>query len=181
MPTATDFVMDNWHVFSSQDLAHWTDHGPVLGHADFSWAIAAAFAGHCIERDGRFYWYVPMWLADGGGFGVGVAVADSPTGPFSDARGTPLVTNDMTPLVLSDPSSTHDDIDPAVFIDDDGQAYMYFGGLWEGQLECWKSGTYDPNCTGPGFFETALALMKTPEQTERLRSVLPKPGRPLDM
>jgi beta-xylosidase len=117
------FVMNDWHVFSSSDMVNWTDHGEVLKISAFTWARADAWAGQCIERNGRFYWYVPMSHRSINGFAIGVAVADSPTGPFRDARGSALITNDMTREL----DITWDDIDPTVLIDDDGQAYLYWG------------------------------------------------------
>lgn len=122
-PSSTGFQIFNWHVFSSADMVNWKDHGPVLSVSDFSWATANAWAGQCIERDGKFYWYVPMSHGSISGFSIGVAVADSPLGPFSDALGEALITNDMT----TDISIDWDDIDPAVFIDDDDQAYLFWG------------------------------------------------------
>ncbi|HSQ43309.1 MAG TPA: family 43 glycosylhydrolase [Fibrobacteraceae bacterium] len=116
--TDTDYVMNDWHVFSSGDMYNWTDHGEVMTLATFSWATYHAWAGQCIYRNGKFYWYVPMWTDDG--FAIGVAVSSSPTGPFKDTLGEPLITNDMT-------SDLTYDIDPSVFIDDDGQAYLYWG------------------------------------------------------
>jgi len=117
------YLMRNWHVFSSVDLITWHDHGAVLKVSDFAWARADAFAGQCVEKNGKFYWYVPMSHLSVNGFAIGVAVADHPAGPFTDARGSALITNDMT----TDVSITWDDIDPSVFIDDDGQAYIFWG------------------------------------------------------
>ena len=117
------YVMKHWLCFSSTDMVHWTAHGSPLGVTDFKWAKSDAWAGQVIERKGKFYWYVPMSHATIPGFAIGVAVADSPTGPFKDARGSALITNDMT----TDVSIAWDDIDPAVFIDDDGQAYLFWG------------------------------------------------------
>lgn len=121
--TDTAFRMKNWHVFSSKDMAHWTDHGAVLSLSNFSWATTDAWAGQVVERDGRFYWYVPMSHRTINGFAIGVAVGASPTGPFTDARGSALITNDKT----TDIDISWDDIDPSVFVDDDGQAYLYWG------------------------------------------------------
>lgn len=125
-----DYIMHNWHVFSSTDMVNWTDRGACLYPTDFSWVLKHAYAPHCVYRDGKFYMYAPMEhkkdsLGNGGGFAIGVAVSDSPTGPFRDAIGKALITNDMT----TDKSHSWDDIDPAVFIDDDGQAYLYWGNL----------------------------------------------------
>ena len=117
------YRMYAWHVFSTTNMADWTDHGPVLRPGDFSWGASDAWAGHVVEREGRFYWYVPIRHRTINGFAIGVAAADSPIGPFTDARGSAIITNDMTTNV----NSSYDDIDPAVFVDDDGQAYLYWG------------------------------------------------------
>lgn len=121
--SSTGFVMNNWHVFSSADMLNWKDHGPVLSVSDFTWAVANAWAGQCVERDGKFYWYVPMSHRTISGFSIGVAVADNPLGPYTDALGIALITNNMT----TNTSIDWDDIDPSVFIDDDGQAYLFWG------------------------------------------------------
>ena len=107
------FTMNDWRVFSTKDMVNWTDHGSPLGYQTFSWAKGKAWAPHCIARNGKFYMFVPV--SDS----IGVAVADSPTGPFKDAIGKPLLSN-------------YQYIDPTVFIDTDGQAYLYFGNpkLW---------------------------------------------------
>jgi len=121
--TQESYVMNNWHVFSTRDMAHWKDHGAVMSIGDFSWARGSAWAGQTIERDGKFYWYVPVDHKTIPGFAIGVAVGDSPSGPFEDARGSALITNDMTTNV----TIAYDDIDPTAFVDDDGQAYLYWG------------------------------------------------------
>jgi len=108
------FVMKNWHIFSTTDMLNWTDRGSPLSVNTFKWAEHDAWAGQCIYRNGKFYWYVPV-TAKGLGMSIGVAVSDSPTGPFKDALGKPLV------------SGGWGYIDPTVFIDDDGQAYLYWG------------------------------------------------------
>lgn len=112
------FNMRDWRVYSTTDMVNWTDHGSPLSIDTFSWARSDAWAGHAVERNGKFYWYVPVTNASTGRMAIGVAVADSPTGPFEDALGHPLVENG--------------EIDPNVFIDDDGQAYLYWGNpnLW---------------------------------------------------
>lgn len=118
------FEMHDWLLFSSKDMKNWQAHGPVLKATDFSWATGDAWASHVIERDGKFYFYSTVrHNKDKPGFAVGVAVADSPLGPFKDAIGKALITNDMTTHTPND----WDDIDPAAFIDDDGQAYLFFG------------------------------------------------------
>ncbi|WP_215224624.1 glycoside hydrolase family 43 protein [Echinicola shivajiensis] len=124
---ATNYQMKDWLVFSSTDMVNWTNHGAPLSPKSFSWATGDAYAAHCIERNGKFYWYVSTFHKkdenSGGGAAIGVAVADSPTGPFKDALGKALIVNEMT----TDNEHGWDDIDPAVFIDDDGQAYLYWG------------------------------------------------------
>jgi beta-xylosidase len=111
---STVFVMKDWHCFTSNDMVNWTDCGSRLSLETFSWAKQDAWAGQCIPRNGKFYWYVPM-THETMGMSIGVAVSDSPTGPFKDALGEPLV------------HTGYGDIDPTVFIDDDGQAYLYWG------------------------------------------------------
>lgn len=117
------YVMNKWLCFSSTDMVNWKQHPSPLAFSDFAWAAKNAWAGQVIERDGKFYWYVPMEHKTIHGFAVGVAVSDSPTGPFKDARGSAMITNDMT----TDVKISWDDIDPSVFIDDDGQAYLFWG------------------------------------------------------
>jgi beta-xylosidase len=115
---STFFTMREWRVWSSADMVNWTDHGSPLNLASFSWADANAWAGQVVARNGQFYWYVPMRQRSTGAMAIGVAVSSSPTGPFRDALGRPLVANG--------------EFDPTVFIDDNGQAYLYWGNphLW---------------------------------------------------
>ena len=118
------FEMHDWLVYSSDDMVNWEAHGPRLHVKDFKWAKGDAWASQIIEKDGKFYWYITARHNDTKpGFAIGVAVGDSPLGPFKDARGTALITNDMT----TDTKNDWDDIDPSVFIDDDGQAYLFWG------------------------------------------------------
>lgn len=117
------YVMHNWRCFSSSDMVNWTEYKIPLTVKDFTWAKDDAWASQVIERDGKFYWYVAVEHATIPGKAIGVAVADSPTGPFKDARGSALVTNDMT----TEKKHPWDDIDPTVIIDDDGQAYLFWG------------------------------------------------------
>ncbi len=110
------FWMQEWRVYSSADMVNWTDHGSPLALESFSWADDRAWASQCIERNGRFYWYVCAHSRLSGGMAIGVAVSDSPTGPYRDAIGKPLFEN-----------GSWDHIDPTVFIDDDGQAWLMWG------------------------------------------------------
>jgi len=118
------YEMNEWLVFSSSDMKTWTEHPIPLKPSDFSWAKGDAWASQVIERDGKFYWYVAVSHGTIHGKAIGVAVSDSPTGPFRDARGSALITNDMTTEYTK---ISWDDIDPTVIIDDDGQAYLFWG------------------------------------------------------
>jgi hypothetical protein len=115
---STYFTMKEWRVYSSADMVNWTDHGSPMSLATFSWASKDAWAGQVVNRNGKFYWYVPVTNRATGRMAIGVGVSNSPTGPFTDALGKPLAENG--------------EIDPTVFIDDDGQAYLYWGNpnLW---------------------------------------------------
>jgi arabinoxylan arabinofuranohydrolase len=106
--------MVDWPVFSSDDLKTWTNHGVAFSLKDVSWATEEAWAPDCIERNGKYYFYFPA------GGQIGVAVSDSPAGPFKDALGQPLIRKGEAGIRYM--------IDPNVFIDDDGQAYLYVGG-----------------------------------------------------
>jgi beta-xylosidase len=124
---ATNYKMPDWYVFSTTDMVHWKNHGVCLSPQTFSWASGEAYAAQCIFRNGKFYWFVSTFHKSDenskGGAAIGVAVSDRPTGPFKDAIGKALITNEMT----TDMKHGWDDIDPSVFIDDDGQAYLYWG------------------------------------------------------
>ncbi len=110
---AMGFKMKDWLLYYSTDMVNWTEYGAVASLKDFSWVPYdnGAWAVECVERNGKFYLYCPM----PNGVGIGVLVADSPYGPFIDPIGKPLIKNSIN------------DIDPTVLIDDDGQAYMYWG------------------------------------------------------
>jgi beta-xylosidase len=110
------FWMQEWRVYSTQDMVNWQDHGSPLALESFSWADDRAWASQTIERDGKFYWYICAHSKLSGGMAIGVAVSDSPTGPFKDAIGKPLFEN-----------GSWDHIDPTVFIDDDDQAWLMWG------------------------------------------------------
>ena len=115
IPGYNFYYMTKWRVHSSADMVNWTDHGAPIALESFSWARDRAWASQCIERNGKFYWYICAQTIQNN-MAVGVAVADKPEGPFKDALGKPLVT-----------TGSWSNIDPTVFIDDDGQAYMYWG------------------------------------------------------
>jgi len=116
------FTMNDWRCYSTTDMVNWTDHGPILSYKTFDWSRGDAWAGQCIYRNGKFYYYLPVNQKNGGN-AIGVAVSDSPTGPFKDALGKPLLVG-------------YGYIDPTVYINDDGQAYLYWGNpnLWHVKL-----------------------------------------------
>jgi hypothetical protein len=117
------FSMPEWLCYSSKDMKHWTAHGPVLAAKDFANANpGSAWAAQMVEKEGKFYFYVTLDRKEG--HFITVAVGDSPTGPFKEARpGKPLITDDMT----KDSHRANSDIDPTVFIDDDGTPWMAWG------------------------------------------------------
>ncbi len=110
---AFGFKMQDWLLYTSTDMVNWTDHGVVASLKNFKWVPTdnGAWAPQCIRRNNKFYLYCPV----PNGLGIGVLVSDSPYGPFKDPIGKPLIKN------------SNQDIDPTVFIDDDGQAYLYWG------------------------------------------------------
>jgi arabinoxylan arabinofuranohydrolase len=112
---STWFTMKDWHCYSTTDMVNWTDLGVPLSLKTFDWVNKDAWAGQCIFRNGKFYWYVPVNQSNGKGMAIGVAVSNRPDGPFKDVLGKPLV------------SGGWGCIDPTVYIDDDGQAYLYWG------------------------------------------------------
>lgn len=167
----TDFFMKDWHVFSSEDLINWTDHGAILSVGDLSWADNYAWAPDCAYKNGKYYFCFPAgngvkdrvvrenttkWM------GIGIAVSDSPTGPFVDHIGGPL---------WKEPYAN----DPCLFIDDDGTPYLYVhaitGGVYgekydyrviklsedlksvEGDFIKMDMGGYEPKMEGPWVFK----------------------------
>jgi beta-xylosidase len=118
-----DYVMNDWLCFSSEDLITWVEHPLPLKATDFKWASGDAFASRVIQYNGRFYWFVSVTHKEIEGKAIGLAVADDPAGPFSDALGRALITHDMLPASKSELAN----LDPSVIIDHDGQPYMFWG------------------------------------------------------
>ena len=115
------FNMKEWLVYSTTDMRHWTDHGPIMKVSDFKWAKKDAWAAQAIRKNGRYWFYAAVEHDQTHpGKAIAVAVSDKPTGPFVDAKGSALITNQMTP------KGTHswEDIDPTVFTDDDGTTWI---------------------------------------------------------
>ena len=114
----------------ADDMEHYHDYGAVLSVKTFKWANASAFAGHCEYRNGKFYWYVAVHhgtIKENGseGFAIGVAVADHPSGPWKDAIGQALITDNT-------PNDVKLNIDPAIFYDGD-DIWMYWGSWSAGR------------------------------------------------
>lgn len=116
-----DFFMKDWYAFSSSDLVQWENHGPVLSVKDLSWADNYAWAPDAAYKNGKYYFVFPAGTGEKNRenpklstkwMGIGIAESDSPTGPFKDMIGAPLW---RTPYAN----------DPALFIDEDGKAYLY--------------------------------------------------------
>ena len=120
------FTMKDWLLYSTVDMVNWTYRGTPLTSATFSsWAKQDndCWASQCIERNGKWYWYVTATIKGEAYPGIGVAVADNPAGPYKDPIKKPLVRGWFK-------------IDPSVFIDDNGQAYLFYGNnmLWYAKL-----------------------------------------------
>lgn len=115
----TGYNMPNWCCFATTDMKHFWEYNTPMRASDFTWgAQNAAWAGQVVERNGKFYWYTSSNTT-----GIGVGVSNRPEGPYKDALGRALLTN------ANSPGLTHSwrTIDPSVFIDDDGQAWLYWG------------------------------------------------------
>lgn len=122
-----EFNITEWLCYSTDDMKTWTDHGAVLSPTDFEWAVGEAWASQVVEKDGKFYYYTTVQSGEPHiGKAIGVAVSDSPTGPFKDAIGRPLVSDDMTD---NGTRGWWNDIDPTVLIDGN-DAWL-----------CWGNGT----------------------------------------
>ena len=109
------FCMEDYHVFSSENLTDWTDHGVIVTQNKVPWVRLDSYsmwAPDCVERNGKYYFYFPSAPKDGRGFGVGVAIADNPEGPF---------------IPEPEPIKGINGIDPCVLLASDGNAYIFWG------------------------------------------------------
>lgn len=135
------YDMVDYHVFSLDDIkGEVTDHGVALALEDVPWARKQLWAPDAAAKDGRYYLYFPARAKDGL-FRLGVATGDNPAGPF---RAEP------------EPIAGSYSIDPCCFVDDDGRAYLYFGGIWGGQLQKWTGSRLDPSGEEPTGSSPAL-------------------------
>ena len=122
------FAMEDYHVLSmDRPDGQATDHGIALHIKDVPWAGKQMWAPDAAAANGRYYLYFPAKGKDGI-FQIGVATGDTPAGPF---------------IAEPSPIKGSYSIDPCVFSDDDGRFYMYFGGLWGGQLQSYRNNGYD--------------------------------------
>ncbi len=166
------YDMADYHVFSLDSVdGPVTDHGVALALEDIPWASRQLWAPDAAMKEGVTYLYFPARDREGI-FRIGVAVGSAPEGPF-------------TPEPEPIPGSYS--IDPCCFVDEDGQAYLYFGGIWGGQLQCWESGRFDPAGGGPSGDVPAL-MPRVARLAEDMRSfagdvmplqILDAEGRPL--
>lgn len=118
VPGVNDFYyMERWRVYSTVDMVNWTDHGNAMPRTNFSWAReGTCWASQCVKKGDYYYWYMCASKPNDWRHYIGVGRSKKPSGPFTDPRGTHII-------------STGDggDIDPTVFIDDDGKSYIYWG------------------------------------------------------
>ena len=167
------YVMKDYHVLSTDDIMNGevVDHGKVLGLEDIPWAGRQLWDCDVAEKDGKYYMYFPM-KDKNDVFHHGVAIADRPEGPF---------------IPQPDPIRGSYSIDMCVFKDDDGEYYMYFGGLWGGQLQRYKDNKaleepYLPSGKEPALPSRVVRLSKDMLQfAEEPRPVVvvDKEGKPL--
>ncbi len=144
-----EYQMEDYHVFSmSEDSDEVIDHGMVLHQDQVPWVSEQMWAPDVVFKNGIYHLVFPARDKDGN-FRLGIAESKSPAGPFNPR-------SECIPGSFS--------IDPCSFIDDDGQVYIYFGGLWGGQLEKYKNGVFDKDATEPPVDQPAVcpkcALMK---------------------
>ncbi len=139
--TGSHFAMEDYHVISMDSPgSQATDHGVALHVKDVPWAEKQMWAPDAACKDGKYYLFFPAKKADGI-FQIGVAVSDAPEGPF---------------IAEPHPIPGSYSIDPAVFADDDGKYYMYFGGIWGGQLQWYRNNKYNADFIEPLGHEVAL-------------------------
>lgn len=135
------YAMEDYHILSMDNLASpVVDHGEALHLRDIPWASQQLWAPDAAYKNNTYYLFFPARDKEGI-FRIGVATSPSPAGPFQAQP-------DFIPGSYS--------IDPAVFVDEDNRAYMYFGGLWGGQLEKWQTGEFNPGQEGPALDQPAI-------------------------
>jgi hypothetical protein len=167
-----EYIMEDYHVLSMDGPeSECVDNGEILNMRDVPWVGRQMWAPDCVCRDGKYYLYFPA-KDRSGVFHIGVAVSDSPIGPFRAEEN--FMENSMS-------------IDPAILADDDGRFYMYNGGLWGGQLERWQTGEYiaepqpiDGDAASLGPFVAELSEdMKSYKDEPRMVTILDENGEPI--
>ena len=128
------YAMDDYHVFSMETVGGpVADHGVALKLEDVPWASKQLWAPDAAYKNGVYFLFFPA-RDEQGVFRIGVATGSSPSGPFA---------------AEPEPIAGSYSIDPCSFLDDDGSGYLYFGGLWGGQLQCWQGASFDPDGKEP--------------------------------
>lgn len=141
------YRMVDYHVLRMDGPdAPCVDCGEALHVRDVPWADRMMWAPDCVYKNGKYYFFFPAKDKDGL-FRIGAAVGEKPEGPF---------------IPQEKPIEGSFSIDPCVFLDDDGRAYLYFGGIWGGQLDKYVSGAYDPAAGRQRPDETAIGPMFAP-------------------
>lgn len=171
-----EYAMEDYHILSMDGVdAPCVDNGEALHMRDVEWVSKQMWAPDAVCKDGKYYLVFPARDKEGL-FRLGVAVSDSPVGPFK-----------AEPNYIEGSYS----IDPAVLKDDDGKVYCYYGGLWGGQLDKWKTGKFNPNggelegdfdpnadAQGPMFAQFSDD-MKSFVTTPKNLTILDENGKPL--
>lgn len=157
------FQMKDYHVLSWDDVENddATDHGVILDVKDVPWAEKQMWDNDVVEKDGKYYLIFSAKGYDGV-FRLGVAVADKPEGPFKP---------------MEQPIRGSFSIDPCAFKDDNGEIYVYFGGLWGGQLQWWNP-LYHGFETIPGKYGDQNGLIDLGSAPDHKLELLPSPKRP---
>ena len=166
------FDMRDYHVLSMDSIpGKVTDHGVALDKKDIAWAGRQLWAPDAAFSNGKYYLYFPL-KDKHDVFRIGVATSASPAGPFKPE---------------AKPMEGSYSIDPAVFQDTDGKSYMYFGGIWGGQLQRWRTGKYDTAGKEPADTEPAMgpriarlskSMLKFDEPVKEIQ-ILGADGKPL--
>jgi hypothetical protein len=158
------YAMDDYHVLSLDTIGGpVTDHGVALSLKDIPWASKQLWAPDAATKNGKYYLYFPARNHDGV-FQIGVGVSDKPEGPF---------------VAEKEPIKGSYSIDPASFVDDDGQAYLYFGGIWGGQrmfyLYLRIRSTIEERCLYLKQFNATLMALMINQPTQTWRPLLDPP------
>jgi beta-xylosidase len=168
----SQFAMRDYHVLSMDGIGSPViDHGVALDIKNVPWAGRQMWAPDAAEQGGKYYFYFPAKDKQDV-FRIGVATGTNPAGPFTAER---------------EPIKGSYSIDPCVFKDSDGKFYMYFGGIWGGQLQRWVTGTYNPKDVYPADNQPAISAkvvrlgenMTSFAETPRDVVIVDEGGKPL--